>query len=187
MGFLAPYFSPEKLFRDNLMIAKYGDEYLIATYKDKNVTIGETLIDIFGKLGKDFGIRKWDVGGAQVASVRNLKSGRNMSYATSGDYFIVATDTALIGRALRTFQSDRGSSIGIDPLFGRSLASLDQSGQKDVMLAWMNPTRYFEITGSSSPAARRLAVVARALNRPLMAPDAEAAAAKKPATPGSGS
>jgi hypothetical protein len=177
MGFLAPYFSPEKLFRDNLVIGKYGDEYLIATYKDKNVTIGETLIDIFGKLGKDFGIRKWDVGGAQVASVRNLKSGRNMSYATSGDYFIVATDTALIGRSLRTFQSDRGSSVGIDPLFGKSLGALDQSGDKDVMLAWMNPTRYFEITGSASPAARRLAIVARALNRPVIVPEGESASA----------
>jgi hypothetical protein len=40
----------------------------------------------------------------------------------------------------------------------------------------MNPTRYFEITGSASPSARRLAVVARALNRPVIAPDAESAA-----------
>jgi len=176
MGFLAPYFSPEKLFRDHLAIGKYGEEYLIVTYKDKNVSLGESMIDVFSKLGKDFGISKWSVDATQVGTVRNRKSGKTMSYATSGEYFIVATDTALIRRALTTFQSDRGASIGIDPLFNTAFSALDQSGQRDQMLVWMNPTKYLAVTGSKSPAARRLAVVARALGRPVATADATAAA-----------
>ncbi len=177
MGFLAPYFSPEKLFRDHLAIGKYGEEYLIVTYKDKNVSLGESMIDVFGKLGKDFGISNWQVDATPVGTVRNRKSGKTMSYATSGEYFIVATDTALIGRALATFQSDRGGSIGIDPLFNAAFAGLDQSGQRDQMLVWMNPTEYFAVTGSKSPAARRLAMVARALGRPVATADGTGAAA----------
>jgi hypothetical protein len=46
----------------------------------------------------------------------------------------------------------------------------------------MNPTSYFEITGSASPAARRLAVVSRALGRPTMKTDASASAEMAAAT-----
>lgn len=165
MGMLAPYFSPERLFRDQLIIGKYGDEYLIASFKDKNVTVAEALMNVFSGLGGNFGITRWEVEGNTIASVRNLKSGRTLNYAVVGDYFIAATDTALITRAVRTYAADRASAIAIDPMFNKSFSALDQSGEKDVLFAWFDPTDYFAITGSSNPAGRRLAVVTRALGR----------------------
>ncbi|MEO5929878.1 MAG: hypothetical protein ABIR47_08090 [Candidatus Kapaibacterium sp.] len=176
-GFLAPYFSPEKLFRDHFIIGRYGEEYLIASYKDKNVSLGETMLDVFGKLGKDFGIKKWDVDGTTVATVRNLKSGKTLSYATVGDYFVVGTDTAVIKTALHTFTSDRGASIGTDPLFNKAFAGLDQTGRKDVLLAWLDPTEYFDVVGARNPAGRHLAVVARALGKATITTDGSASSA----------
>jgi len=176
MGMLAPYFSPERLFRDQLVIGKYDDEYLVASFKDKNVTVAETLMDIFSGLGRDFGIARRDVEGNAVSTVRNLKSGRTLSYAVVGDYFLAATDTTLIDRAVRTYASDRASSIAIDPVFNRSFSALDQSGEKDVFFAWFDPTDYFGIIGSSNPAARRLAIVRRSLGRNDVRDDAHARA-----------
>lgn len=166
MGMLAPYFSPERLFRDQLIIGKYGDDYLVASFKDKNVTVAEALMNVFSGLGRDFGIKRWEVEGNTVASVRNLKSGRTLNYAVVGDYFIAATDTALITRAVRTYAADRASAIAIDPMFNKSFSALDQSGEKDVLFAWFDPTDYFAITGSSNPAGRRLAIVKHVLRQP---------------------
>lgn len=184
MGFLAPYFSPEKFFRDMVVIGKYKEEYLIASYKDKNVSVAEALVGIFSKLGKDFGIRQWTADGITIASVRNLKSGRTLSYAVVGDYFVVATDTALIGRAAGTFKTDQAHSIAIDPVFAKSFGALDQSGDREIGFLWFNPTTYFGVTGSTVPTARHLAIVARALGRATTttegAAQAEALAARVP-------
>jgi hypothetical protein len=38
------------------------------------------------------------------------------------------------------------------------------------MFTWFNPAEYFDVTGSERPAARRLAILARALGRPLLDP-----------------
>ncbi len=168
MGFMAPYFSPERFFRDGVMLAKYQDAYLIASYKDKNVKVAETLIDIFGKLGGNFAIKRWDVNGVTVNSVQNSKSGKNLNYALVGDYFVVSTDTGLISRSVRTYQTERENSIAIDPTFIRSYSSVDPTGNREILYAWFNPTAYFGITGSASPAGRRLAVVARALGKPIV-------------------
>lgn len=176
MGVMAPYFSPERFFRDDLVFAKYGEEYMIASFKDKNVEVAEALMSIFSKLGRDFGIRKWQVDGETIATVQNLKSGRTLNYAVIGDYFLVATDTALIGRGVRTFRSNRGGSIAIDPLFNKSFSAIDQSGDRHVFFGWVNPTTFFEITGSSDPAGRRRAVVARALGRTITRTDGVAEA-----------
>lgn len=177
MGMMAPYFDPQRLFRDQLMIGKYDDEYLVASFKDKNVEVAETMMTIFSKLGRDFGITRTTVEGSTISTVRNLKTGRTLNYAVVGDYFIVATDTALIGRAVRTYGSDRGSSIAIDPVFNRNFSALDQSGRKDVLFAWFDPTDYFEVDGSKDPAGRRLAAVSRALGRTIPADQSHARAA----------
>ncbi len=165
MGAMAPYFAPERLFRDQLIIGKYDDEYMVASFKDKNVEVAETMMGIFSKLGRDFGIVRTTVEGNPVATVRNLKTGRTLAYAIAGDYFIVATDTGLIGRGIRTYATNRGGSIAIDPLFNRSFSALDPSGSTEVLFAWFDPTDYFEITGSKDPSARRLAILARALGK----------------------
>ncbi|MBS1913772.1 MAG: hypothetical protein JST22_17425 [Bacteroidetes bacterium] len=176
MGFMAPYFSPERFFRDGTMLAKYGNEYLIVSFKDKNVSVAETLIDIFSKLGKDFGIKHWEVNGATLSSVENRKSGKTLNYAVVGDYFVACTDTGLISRAVRTFQTEHENSMAIDPQFAKLYGAVDQTGERDVFFAWFNPTTYFEITGSSSPAARRLSVLARTLHRPVLMNDGAARA-----------
>jgi|GEM_PF-1931164 len=184
MGSIAPLFSPERLFKDYLLLARYGDNYLAVCFKDKNVSVGETMIDVFGKLGADFSIERRQVAGLEVRTIANRRSRRTLNYATVDGYFIAATDTALIGRALRTYAGDHGASFAIDPLFARTLGSLDPSGAREVAAVWWNPTREFEVTGSTSSAARRLAVVARALGRPAVAleaaPRAEALAGALP-------
>lgn len=172
MGSIAPLFAPERLFKDYLLLARYGDNYLAISFKDKNVSVGETMIDVFSKLGSDFSIVKRDVAGAEVRTIVNKRSRRTLNYAIVGSYFVVSTDTALIGRALRTYAGDHGTSFGIDPIFARTLGSVDPTGAKEAAVVWWNPTREFEITGSLSSSARRFAVVARALNRPTVALDA---------------
>lgn len=167
MGFMGKYFSPEVMFRDNLLLGRYGDNYLIAAFKDKNVTVAETMMKIFEALGSDFGVKRWDVSGVTVSSVINRKTGKSLAYATPEGYFVVATDSGLISQAIRTFSTDRTSSLGNDPLFNQHYLAVDQSGERDVMFAWFSPTRYFDMIGADRQAARRLAIVARALGKPL--------------------
>lgn len=175
-GFMGQYFSPEMMFRDNLLLGRYGNDYLIAAFKDKNVTVAETMMKIFEALGSDFGVRRWDVAGVTVSSVMNRKTGKSLAYATPEGYFVVATDSALISRALRTFGNDRTASLGNDPLFNQHYLAVDQSGERDVMFAWFNPTRYFDMIGTDRQSARRLAIVARALGKPINEPASESGA-----------
>lgn len=167
MGFIGKYFSPEVMFRDNLLLGRYGDDYLIAAFKDKNVTVAETMMKIFEALGSDFGVKRWDVGGVTVSSVMNRKTGKSLAYATPEGYFVVATDSALISQALRTYSTDRTASLGNDPLFNQHYLAMEQTEERGVMFAWFNPTRYFDMIGSDRQSARRLAIVARALGKPV--------------------
>jgi hypothetical protein len=168
MGFVGRFFSPEELMRDNLLIGRYGEQYLLVSHKDKNVAVAEALVSVFETFGGDFGIRRWRVGETSAAAIVNRQSGRSLSYATLGDYLVVATDTALMTRSLRTFHSDRGRSIGIDPIINATYRAVDASGRRDVLYAWFNPSRYFDVTGSEQPAAYRRAVLARATGRSLV-------------------
>lgn len=170
MGFLGRFFSPEELVRDNLVIARYGTEYLMASHKDKNVAVAEALLSVFEAFGGDIGIRRWSVGGTSAAAIVNKLTGTSLSYATLGDYLVVATDTVLMSRALKTFHSDRGRSIAIDPIFNANYRAVDRSGERDVLFAWFNPSRIVDLTGSEQPAAYRRAVLARATGRPLYPP-----------------
>lgn len=170
MGFLGKFFSPEELVRDNLMIARYGDQYLLASHKDKNVAVAEALLGVFEAFGGDFGIRRWRVGETSAAAIVNRQSGRSLSYATLGDYLVVATDTALMTRALKTYHLDRGRSIAVDPIFNSRYRQVDRTGAKQVLFAWLNPSTVVELTGAEQPAAYRRAVLARATGRPLMPP-----------------
>lgn len=184
LGFVGTFFSPEQLLRDNLLVGRYGEQYLLASFKDKNVGIAETLLSVFETLGGDFGIRRWKVGELAAAAIVNRSSGRALSYATVGDYLVVATDTALMTRSLRTYQYDRARSIAIDPIFNASYRRVDPSGTRDVLFAWFNPSRYFDVTGSEQPAAYRRTVLARATGRTLAAPVAATVAERMRAMPG---
>ncbi len=164
MGFLGSYFSPEELFRDEFLMGRYGDEYLIVSFRDKNVAVAEGLVSIFETLGKDFKIQRWTVDGIKAAGVRG-STGRMLAYATPGDYFVVATDTALLSRALHTWSADRAHSLGIDPIFRKEFAAVNPNGERQILFGWLNPTEVMEPTGSESPAARRLAILAAALGR----------------------
>jgi hypothetical protein len=184
MGFVGRFFRPEELVRDNLLLARYGDQYLLASYKDKNVAVAEALLSVFETFGGNIGVRRWRVGETQAAAIVNRGSGRSLSYATVGDYLVVATDTALMTRALRTYQGDRGRSIAIDPIFNARYRAVDQSGTRDVLFGWFNPSRAFDVTGSDQPAAYRRAVVARATGRPIAAATDTRVAAGLGAVPG---
>ncbi len=170
VGFLADRFSPETLVRDNFLIARYGTDYLIVSYRDKNLGVAESMVGAYEALGGDFGIRRWNVDGEAVAEVVSAASGQSIAYATPGDYLVAATDSALIGRAIETFTKARENSIGIDPVFRSQYARVGADDAHDLLFVWFNPTEYFDVTGSQSPAARRLAIVARALNRRVTAP-----------------
>ncbi len=167
LGFMGEYFSPEKLFRDNLSIGRYDDHYLLVSFKDKNVEVARTLVGIFETLGTDFGIRRWEIEGTEISSVASRKSGSTLSYAVVDDYFIVATDTALISRSVRTFAARRSESLGSDPLFARDYLTVDQSGNREAAFVWWDPTRYFDMIGADRQASRRRAILARVLNRPV--------------------
>ena len=174
MGAIAPYFSPEELFRDNLLVGRYGNNYLLASFKDKNLTVAESMISTFETLGRDFGIRRWQAGGTTVSSVFSKGSGKTLCYATPGDYFIVATDSALLSRSLEMFAGDHSGSIGFDPLFRSSYSTLDQSGERHPLFAWFNPTTWLDPTGAKEGSARRFAIVSRALGRPASVETADA-------------
>ena len=176
MGAVAPYFSPEKLFRDNLLLGRYGNDYLMASFKDKNLTVAEAMITTFEALGRDFGIKRWQAGGTTVAGIFSKLSGKMLCYATPGDYFVLATDSALISRALETHTTEQTLSLGFDPLFRTSYAEVDQSGERDPLFAWVNPTTYFDPTGARDHAAQRRVVVARALGKQISVPAATAIA-----------
>jgi hypothetical protein len=163
MGFLGRFFSPEELLRDNLLVAKYGNDFLLVSFRDKNVGVAETMVSFFELFGKDFGIRRWSIDGIRASTLAG-RNGRTLTYATPGPYFVAATDTALLGRALRTFTTDRSHSLGVDPVFRREFGAVDPSGRKQLLFAWFNPTEIFEPSGSEQPAARRLAIVAAALD-----------------------
>lgn len=167
VGFMAPYFAPERLFRDHLLIGNYNGQFLLVSYKDKNASVAETLMKIFESLGKDYGVKRWQSAGFAVSGVFNKKNNRSLSYATVGDYFVISTDTALMTRSLQTYTTGKGSSVAIDPGFNKAYGALDMTGQVDVGFAWINPTEYFAVQGSQMPAARRLAIVARTLGKPL--------------------
>jgi len=167
LGFMAPYFSPERLFRDNLSIGKYDDDYLLVSFKDKNLTVAEALMGIFKTLGTDFGVREVDTAGTTVSCVESRKTGRTLCYATTGKYFIVATNLKLIARSLTTFSGGRSASLAVDPLFTGNYLGVDQSGEHDLLFAWFNPTRYFDMVGADRETARRLAIVARATGNPV--------------------
>jgi hypothetical protein len=169
VGFISRFFSPERLIRDNLSVASYGNDYLFVSFKDKNLSLGERLMGVMKTFGKDFGIMESSFDGVDISTVRRGKSGNLLSYATVGPYVVAATDTALLHRAITTYRNRRGTSLGVDPLFNKSYAAVDQSGKKDVMFAWFNPTLYFDVIGADRMAARRLAVLARATGRPLLA------------------
>ncbi len=166
-GMLAPYFSPERFFKDQFLLARYGDHYLVACFKDKNLTVAEGVLSSFGRLGRDFGVSSWTAEGENVHTIKNRRSGRTLSFVVIGPYFVTATDSSLIGSAIRTYVSDRGASFGIDPLFASTYGAIDQSGKREVMYAWLSPSKVFEVTGSSDPSARRRAVVGRALGKEL--------------------
>jgi hypothetical protein len=168
MGWLAVFFGPERLVQDNLSVAKYGNSFLMVTFKDKNLTLAERLIGLFETLGKDFGIRRSEIDGVEISSIRRGMSGARLNYATVGNYVVASTDSALLVKSLRTFKSDRAHAIGIDPVFRGSYMTLDQSGEQDVAYLWFNPTRFFDMAGSEQPAARRLAILSRVLGKPLV-------------------
>lgn len=171
LGMLSPYFSPERFFKDQFLLARYGDHYLVACYKDKNLTVAEGVLSSFSRFGRDFGISNWTSEGESVHTIRNRRSGRTLSYAVVGPYFVTATDSSLIRNAIRTYVSDRGGSFGIDPVFASTYGSIDQSGRREVLYAWLSPSKVFEVTGSLDPSARRRAVVGRALGRNLYPSD----------------
>jgi len=170
MGILSPYFSPERFFKDQFILGKYGEHFVVACYKDKNLTVAEAVMSSFGKLGRDFGVSSWDSEGEKVHTVRNRRSGRTLSYAVVGPYFVTATDSTLMRRAIRTYVSDRRSSFAIDPIFSSTYGAVDQSGRREVLYVWCNPSRILDVIGSKDPSARRRAIVARALGRDLLDP-----------------
>lgn len=168
LGFLGTFFSPEQLLRDELIVGRYGEHYLLASHKDKNVVVAEALVSVFEALGGNIGIRRWRVNETTASAIVNRATGRSLSYATVGGYLVVATDTALMTRSLKTYHSDRGRSIAIDPVFNAAYRAVDHTGREDVFFAWFNPSKYFDVTGSDQPAAYRRAVLAHATGRSLV-------------------
>jgi hypothetical protein len=89
-----------------------------------------------------------------------------------------------MSRALKTYHSDRGRSIAIDPIFNATYRAVDRSGQRDVLYAWFNPSKYFDVTGSQQPAAYRRSILARATGRQLTPPSATSIDARMRSLPG---
>lgn len=158
-------FTLEELFRDNLLLANYSNDILIATYKDKNLEFAENVIKAFEKIGKNFGIKRYTIGDAQISSIESRIGGKPLCFGSIKDYFIVGTSISIVENSVQTFQTNKSNSLGIDPTFKYCYSNLDPTGVKDVLFYWFNPTDYFKVIGSRSQMAVRLNILARILNR----------------------
>lgn len=158
-------FELEELFRDNLMIAEYKNDFLLATYKDKNLSFAETALKAYQTLSKVITINKTKIVDVEINEIKAAKADKSLVFATVGDYFVVGTNYNLVANSIQTYKNKNENSLAINPHFNSTYSKLDFTGTHDVLYAWLNPTKYFDVIGNKTNSAAKFHILARTLGR----------------------
>lgn len=150
LGGLGKYFTPEKLFRDDLKYAVYPEGKLIVTFAGKNLEIATSMLKVFHSLGKDsYTFSQTEYHGAKVVHISYARGKRSISYAHAGDYFILSTSPSLLDRSLRTFYTERENSITTLPSFQQSYKAIDLTGEKNFLYMFFEPHSIIRMKGDN--------------------------------------
>ncbi len=161
LGSFSRFFTPEKMFRDDLKFARFPEGRLFVTFKGKNAELAEALAGILPAAGRErYRIARRQVQGCPVTEI-GIRGGRRICFSTAGDYFLVADNPALIERSLVTFYATREQSLGAFPPFQQAYKQLDLRDRNTFCFLFADPSRALGFDGG---AARSRYLLKRARN-----------------------
>jgi hypothetical protein len=141
VSFLSKYFVPERLFRDDLKVAKYGSDMLFVTFKGRNLELFTNLINVF-KTSSDskFYVQEDTYNNIKVVTIKNRANQNVLSYADISEYFICSASPELLKKSIDCFQTDNTKSATFDPNFQTDYNKLDVTGKNNFMFAFFQPS-----------------------------------------------
>lgn len=149
LGGLSKYFTPEKLFRDDLKFARYPEGKLLVTFSGKNIEIATALLSALQTFGKGkYNYSEHDVNGVRVVNII-IRPGRVLCFAHVGEYFVLSDSPALLDKSIQTYQSAREMSITALPSFQQSYKKLDLTGAKNFVCIFCEPSSALGLKGEN--------------------------------------
>jgi len=103
-GIFSEKFTISRLFRDDLKFASYDDGYLIVTFKGKNITLLNTLIQILkNKNIKGYSINEDYFNNIKI-NILKKTSAKAFYFSEISDYFVLSNSLDLIKKVLNLLQ-----------------------------------------------------------------------------------
>lgn len=150
LGALSKQFTPDRLFRDDLKFARYRSGRLIVTFAGKNIGVGLALMKTLESMGGKYALASSTIEGTTIRTIRSRGGSKSLSFAEAGDYLIMSDSPSLIEKSIRTFKSDRFSSITADPVFQSAYERFSAPDENRFLFAFARPTTALDVKGGQS-------------------------------------
>ena len=135
-GIFSEKFTISRLFRDDLKFASYDDGYLIVTFKGKNITLLNTLIQILkNKNIKGYSINEDYFNNIKI-NILKKTSAKAFYFSEISDYFVLSNSLDLIKKSIESFTRDNKKSITFNPLFQKLYEQIDLTGKKNFLFGY---------------------------------------------------
>jgi len=135
-GIFSEKFTISRLFRDDLKFASYDDGYLIVTFKGKNITLLNTLIQILkNKNIKGYSINEDYFNNIKI-NILKKTSAKAFYFSEISDYFVLSNSFDLIKKSIESFTRDNKKSITFNPLFQKLYEQVDLTGKKNFLFGY---------------------------------------------------
>ncbi|HEY9188526.1 MAG TPA: hypothetical protein VIR55_11580 [Ignavibacteria bacterium] len=135
-GIFSEKFTISRLFRDDLKFASYDDGYLIVTFKGKNITLLNTLIQILkNKNIKGYSINEDYFNNIKI-NILKKTSAKAFYFSEISDYFILSNSFNLIKKSIESFTRDNKKSITFNPLFQKLYDQIDLTGKRNFLFGY---------------------------------------------------
>ena len=135
-GIFSEKFTISGLFRDDLKFASYDDGYLIVTFKGKNITLLNTLIQILkNKNIKGYSINEDYFNNIKI-NILKKTSAKAFYFSEISDYFVLSNSFNLIKTSIESFTRDNKKSITFNPLFQKLYDQIDLTGKRNFLFGY---------------------------------------------------
>ena len=119
-----------------MKFASYDDGYLIVTFKGKNITLLNTLIQILkNKNIKGYSINEDYFNNIKI-NILKKSSTKAFYFSEISDYFVLSNSFDLIKKSIESFTRDNKKSITFNPLFQKLYDQIDLTGKKNFLFGY---------------------------------------------------
>jgi len=131
VGLLSSKVEPDKIFIDDLKVAKYPYGFLVVTFAGKNLDFFQSLIKTLNKESiMGYSVTEEKINDIAVTKIAKSSS-KVLYFYQIDDYFVMSDNESLIETSITSYKNNHTNSLTFDPSFQTDYAKIDLTGKKD--------------------------------------------------------